>query len=466
MNIQQLLNDKITQAMISAGADSDVQALVRQSGKPQFGDYQANGIMGAAKKLGKNPREFAQSVIDVLDISDIATKVEIAGAGFINIFLNNKWIENSTTAANSDAKLGVNANQHQRVVVDYSSPNVAKEMHVGHLRSTIIGDSVVRTLEFLGNTVIRANHVGDWGTQFGMLIAYLEKMQNENATDMDLSDIEEFYRQAKLNYDNDEAFAEKSRNYVVKLQSGDEYCLSMWRKLVDITMTQCQATYERMNVTLTPNDVMGESLYNPMLPVVVQALKDKGLAVEDDGAVVVFLDEFKNKDGEPMGVIIQKKDGGYLYTTTDIAAAKYRYETLQGDRALVFTDARQAQHMAQAWLITRKAGFVPESFSLEHFTFGMMLGKDGKPFKTRTGGTVKLNDLLDEAIERATVLINDKNTELTDTETQAVIDAVAIGAVKYADLSKNLLPNFSPLLFEVALVISLNFLLNLSVPGS
>ncbi len=437
MNIQQLLNDKITQAMISAGADSDVQALVRQSGKPQFGDYQANGIMGAAKKLGKNPREFAQSVIDVLDISDIATKVEIAGAGFINIFLNNKWIENSTTAANSDAKLGVNANQHQRVVVDYSSPNVAKEMHVGHLRSTIIGDSVVRTLEFLGNTVIRANHVGDWGTQFGMLIAYLEKMQNENATDMDLSDIEEFYRKAKLNYDNDEAFAEKSRNYVVKLQSGDEYCLSMWRKLVDITMTQCQATYERMNVTLTPNDVMGESLYNPMLPVVVQALKDKGLAVEDDGAVVVFLDEFKNKDGEPMGVIIQKKDGGYLYTTTDIAAAKYRYETLQGDRVLVFTDARQAQHMAQAWLITRKAGFVPESFSLEHFTFGMMLGKDGKPFKTRTGGTVKLNDLLDEAIERATVLINDKNTELTDTETQAVIDAVAIGAVKYADLSKN-----------------------------
>ncbi|UTO05889.1 arginine--tRNA ligase [Moraxella sp. FZLJ2107] len=437
MNIQQLLNDKITQAMISAGADSDVQALVRQSGKPQFGDYQANGIMGAAKKLGKNPREFAQSVIDVLDISDIATKVEIAGAGFINIFLNNKWIENSTTAANSDAKLGVKANQHQRVVVDYSSPNVAKEMHVGHLRSTIIGDSVVRTLEFLGNTVIRANHVGDWGTQFGMLIAYLEKMQNENATDMDLSDIEEFYRQAKLNYDNDEAFAEKSRNYVVKLQSGDEYCLSMWRKLVDITMTQCQATYERMNVTLTPNDVMGESLYNLMLPVVVQALKDKGLAVEDDGAVVVFLDEFKNKDGEPMGVIIQKKDGGYLYTTTDIAAAKYRYETLQGDRALVFTDARQAQHMAQAWLITRKAGFVPESFSLEHFTFGMMLGKDGKPFKTRTGGTVKLNDLLDEAIERATVLINDKNTELNDTEKQAVIDAVAIGAVKYADLSKN-----------------------------
>lgn len=437
MNIQQILNDKIKLAMLTAGADSDVQALVRQSGKPQFGDYQANGIMAAAKKLGKNPREFAQSVIDVLDIDDIAAKVEIAGAGFINIFLNNQWLENGLKIANNDTKLGIDATQNQRVVVDYSSPNVAKEMHVGHLRSTIIGDSVVRTLEFLGNTVIRANHVGDWGTQFGMLIAYLEKMQNENATDMDLSDLEEFYRQAKLNYDNDEDFAEKSRNYVVKLQSGDEYCLTMWRKLVDITMAQCQATYDRMNVTLTPNDVMGESLYNPMLPVVVQTLKDKGLAVEDDGAIVVFLDEFKNKDGEPMGVIIQKKDGGYLYTTTDIAAAKYRFETLNGDRVLLFTDARQTLHIQQAWLIARKANLVPDDFVMEHFTFGMMLGKDGKPFKTRTGGTVKLNDLLDEAIERATVLIQNKNPELSDAEKQAVIDAVAIGAVKYADLSKN-----------------------------
>ena len=407
MNIQSILSDKIKQAMILAGADQSCDALVRQSGKPQFGDYQANGIMAAAKKLGLNPREFAQKVLDNAQLSDIAEKLEIAGPGFINIFLNPTWLTTEVSAALSQKNLGIQATDKQTVVIDYSSPNVAKEMHVGHLRSTIIGDAVVRTLEFLGHNVIRANHVGDWGTQFGMLIAYLEKMQNEHASEMELQDLEAFYREAKKHYDEDEVFAEKARNYVVKLQSGDEY------------------------------DVMGESLYNPMLPSIVEDLKKQGLAVEDDGALVVYLDEFKNKEGDPMGVIVQKKDGGFLYTTTDIAAAKYRYETLKADRALVFSDTRQSQHMQQAWLITRKAGYVPDSFSLEHKNFGMMLGKDGKPFKTRTGGTVKLANLLDEAIERATVLINEKNTNLSNDEKEAVIEAVGIGAVKYADLSKN-----------------------------
>lgn len=437
MNIQHILSEKIKQAMIVAGAEQNVEPLVRQSGKVQFGDYQANGIMGAAKKLGLNPREFAQKVVDNVDLNGIAEKLEIAGPGFINIFLAPTWLAQQAENAFSGDKLGINLNQAQTVVVDYSSPNVAKEMHVGHLRSTIIGDGVVRALEFLGNKVIRANHVGDWGTQFGMLIAYLEKMENEHASEMELSDIEAFYREAKRHYDEDEAFAEKSRNYVVKLQSGDEYCLAMWKKLVHITMDQCQQNYNRLNVTLTEKDVMGESLYNPMLPEIVADLKAQGLAVEDDGALVVFLDEFKNKDGDPMGVIVQKKDGGFLYTTTDIAAAKYRFETLKADRALVFSDTRQSQHMQQAWLITRKAGYVPDSFSLEHHNFGMMLGKDGKPFKTRTGGTVKLADLLDEAVERAEKLIAEKNPDLTACEKQAVVEAVAIGAVKYSDLSKN-----------------------------
>lgn len=437
MNIQSILSDKIKQAMIAAGADEQCDALIRQSGKPQFGDYQANGIMAAAKKLGLNPREFAQKVLDRADLSDIAEKTEIAGPGFINIFLNPTWLANNVSAALKDQNLGVSANEKQTIVIDYSSPNVAKEMHVGHLRSTIIGDAVVRTLEFLGHNVIRANHVGDWGTQFGMLIAYLEKMENEHASEMELQDLEAFYREAKKHYDEDEAFAEKARNYVVKLQGGDEYCRTMWKKLVDITMQQNQRNYDRLNVTLTEKDVMGESLYNPMLPAIVEDLKKQGLAVEDEGALVVYLDEFKNKEGESMGVIVQKKDGGFLYTTTDIAAAKYRYETLKADRALVFSDTRQSQHMQQAWLITRKAGYVPDSFSLEHKNFGMMLGKDGKPFKTRTGGTVKLADLLDEAIERATVLINEKNTNLSDDEKTAVIEAVGIGSVKYADLSKN-----------------------------
>ncbi|HHF5087452.1 TPA: arginine--tRNA ligase [Haemophilus influenzae] len=437
MNIQSILSDKIKQAMILAGADQSCDALIRQSGKPQFGDYQANGIMAAAKKLGLNPREFAQKVLDNAQLSDIAEKLEIAGPGFINIFLNPTWLTTEISAALSHKNLGIQATNKQTVVIDYSSPNVAKEMHVGHLRSTIIGDAVARTLEFLGHNVIRANHVGDWGTQFGMLIAYLEKMQHEHASEMELQDLEAFYREAKKHYDEDEIFAEKARNYVVKLQSGDEYCRTMWKRLVDITMQQNQYNYARLNVTLTEKDVMGESLYNPMLPSIVKDLKKQGLAVENDGALVVYLYEFKNKDGDPMGVIVQKKDGGFLYTTTDIAAAKYRYETLKANRALVFSDTRQSQHMQQAWLITRKAGYVPDSFSLEHKNFGMMLGKDGKPFKTRTGGTVKLADLLDEAIERATVLINEKNTNLSNDEKESVIEAVGIGAVKYADLSKN-----------------------------
>ena len=437
MNIQSILSEKIKQAMIDAGADAQCEALVRQSGKVQFGDYQANGIMPAAKKLGLNPREFAQSVLDKAELQDIAEKTEIAGPGFINIFLKDTWLADNINRAVQDPKLGVHNPEKQTVVVDYSSPNVAKEMHVGHLRSTIIGDAVVRTLEFLGNNVIRANHVGDWGTQFGMLIAYLEKMENEHASEMELSDLEAFYRAAKKHYDEDPVFAEKARNYVVKLQSGDEYCRTMWKKLVKITMQQNQHNYDRLNVTLTDKDVMGESLYNPMLPGSVEDLKKQGLAVEDDGALVVYLDEFKNKDGDPMGVIVQKKDGGFLYTTTDIAAAKYRYETLKANRALVFSDTRQSQHMQQAWLITRKAGYVPDSFQLEHKNFGMMLGKDGKPFKTRSGDTVKLADLLDEAIERAGVLISQKSTALSEQEKADVIEAVGIGSVKYADLSKN-----------------------------
>ena len=437
MNIQSILSEKIKQAMIAAGADAQCEALVRQSGKVQFGDYQANGIMPAAKKLGLNPREFAQSVLDKAELQDIAEKTEIAGPGFINIFLKDAWLADNINRAVQDPKLGVHNPEKQTVVVDYSSPNVAKEMHVGHLRSTIIGDAVVRTLEFLGNHVIRANHVGDWGTQFGMLIAYLEKKENEHASEMELSDLEAFYRAAKKHYDEDPVFAEKARNYVVKLQSGDEYCRTMWQKLVKITMQQNQHNYDRLNVTLTDKDVMGESLYNPMLPGIVEDLKKQGLAVEDDGALVVYLDEFKNKDGDPMGVIVQKKDGGFLYTTTDIAAAKYRYETLKANRALVFSDTRQSQHMQQAWLITRKAGYVPDSFQLEHKNFGMMLGKDGKPFKTRSGDTVKLADLLDEAIERAGVLISQKSTALSEQEKADVIEAVGIGSVKYADLSKN-----------------------------
>ncbi|HCL4891177.1 TPA: arginine--tRNA ligase [Salmonella enterica] len=437
MNIQALLSEKVSQAMIAAGAPADCEPQVRQSAKVQFGDYQANGMMAVAKKLGMAPRQLAEQVLTHLDLSGIASKVEIAGPGFINIFLEPAFLAEQVQQALASERLGVSQPTRQTIVVDYSAPNVAKEMHVGHLRSTIIGDAAVRTLEFLGHHVIRANHVGDWGTQFGMLIAWLEKQQQENSGDMALADLEGFYRDAKKHYDEDEAFAERARNYVVKLQSGDTYFREMWRKLVDITMTQNQITYDRLNVTLTRDDVMGESLYNPMLPGIVADLKAKGLAVESEGATVVFLDEFKNKEGGPMGVIIQKKDGGYLYTTTDIACAKYRYETLHADRVLYYIDSRQHQHLMQAWTIVRKAGYVPDSVPLEHHMFGMMLGKDGKPFKTRAGGTVKLADLLDEALERARRLVAEKNPDMSADELEKLANAVGIGAVKYADLSKN-----------------------------
>ncbi|WP_416412296.1 arginine--tRNA ligase [Pantoea sp. App145] len=437
MNIQALLSDKVSQAMIAAGAPADCEPQVRQSAKVQFGDYQANGIMAVAKKLGQAPRQLAEQVIQHLDLHGIASKVEIAGPGFINIFLDRQWLAEQAAQALVLPRLGVSSVAPETVVIDYSAPNVAKEMHVGHVRSTIIGDAAVRTLEFLGHHVIRANHVGDWGTQFGMLIAYLEKQQNEHHEDIALADLEAFYREAKRTYDEDEAFAEIARGYVVKLQGGDEYCRTMWKKLVDITMSQNQKVYDRLNVTLTRKDVMGESLYNDMLPGIVADLKEKGLAVISEGATVVFLDEFKNKEGEPMGVIVQKKDGGYLYTTTDIACAKYRYETLHADRVLYYIDSRQHQHLQQAWTIVRKAGYVPESVPLEHHAFGMMLGKDGRPFKTRTGGTIKLADLLDEAVERALALVSEKNPDMTPQELQDLAEVVGIGAVKYADLSKS-----------------------------
>ncbi|MGL5947982.1 MAG: arginine--tRNA ligase [Aeromonas sp.] len=401
------------------------------------GDLATNLAMLLAKPAGKNPRELAAAIIEHLPASALIAKVEIAGPGFINFFFDTQWLAGQVETLLQDDKAGVKLPSPQTVVVDYSAPNVAKEMAVHHIRSTVLGDVAARALEFLGHKVIRANHIGDWGTQFGMLIAYLEKMSNEHASDMELKDLEAFYTQAKRHYDEDAEFAERARGYVVKLQGGDEYCRTMWKKLVDMTMAQNQINYDRLSIRLTNADIMGESMYNDMLPGIVSDLKAQGLAVESAGATVVFLDEFKNKEGEAMGVIIQKSDGGFLYTTTDIACAKYRYEKLGAERVMYFIDSRQHQHLLQAWEITRKAGYVPADLPLEHHAFGMMLGKDGRPYKTRTGGTVKLVDLLNEAEERAAALLESRNSDLSAEDKAKVVHAIAMGAVKYADLSKN-----------------------------
>lgn len=407
------------------------------------GDFATNAAMLLAKPLGQKPRDIAELIIKNLPQDERISKIEIAGPGFINFFVNANYSAAQLTEMLADDRLNIaKVEQPQNIVVDYSAPNVAKEMAVHHIRSTVIGDAMVRVLEFLGHNVIRANHIGDWGTQFGMLIAYLEKCENESGSGMELSDFEAFYREAKRFYDEDEAFAQKARSYVVKLQGGDEYCQKMWQKLVTMTMEQNQAIYDRLDVTLSQKDVMGESLYNPMLPEVVDDLIKKGIAVEDQGAIVVFLDDMKNKDGEKFGYIVRKSDGGYLYNTTDIACVKYRVDHFHAQRMVYFTDSRQHAHLEAAWKIARMAGYVPEGVSIEHAPFGMMLGKDGKPFKTRTGGTVKLKDLLDEAEKRVSDMLDARGGEYTPEERKQVVHDVAIGAVKYADLSKNRLTDY------------------------
>ena len=441
-HIQALLEQTVStlQQQGKLPADLDFRVQVDRTKDKSHGDLATNLALLLAKPAGQNPRVLAQLLVDNLPASELVAKTELAGPGFINFFLDSSWLARQIDAmvANDRANIPV-AEEIQTVVVDYSAPNVAKEMHVGHLRSSVIGDAVVRTLEFLGHKVIRANHIGDWGTQFGMLIAHLEELEKENpdVADSGLADLEQFYRESKQKYDADPVFAERARNYVVKLQGGDTYCLAMWQKLVNITLHHNQEIYERLNVSLTPEHVMGESMYNPMLTGIVEDLQAKGLAVESEGAIVVYLDEYKNKDGEPMGVIVRKRDGGFLYTTTDIACAKYRYEQLHADRVLYFIDSRQHQHLMQAWSIVHKAGYVPESVSLEHHAFGMMLGKDGRPFKTRTGGTVRLVDLLNEAEERATALLAKRDTDFSEEEKHDIARRVAMGAVKYADLSKS-----------------------------
>ena len=440
MNIRTLLDQYFSEAFTKAALPEGSPTVIKPSSRPEFGQYQVNGIMGAAKKLKKNPREIAQTVIEQLDIDDIADKVEVAGPGFINIHLKAEWLSQQLETARQSDQVGIaKSQQPMNIVVDYSGPNLAKEMHVGHLRSTIIGDAVVRTLELLGHHVIRQNHVGDWGTQFGMLIAHMvdQKTDNENDLSVKLADLESFYRDAKLRFDEDETFAETARDYVVKLQSGDEQCKQLWQQFIDISLQHCEEVYEQLNVSLSRDDVKPESSYNDDLPNVIQALDEQGLLTESDGAKVVFLDELKAKDDKPFPVIVQKSDGGYLYATTDLAALRYRHKELAAKRAMYFVDARQNLHLTSVFLIAKKAGFVPDDMQLEHLAFGTMMGKDGKPFKTRTGGTVKLIDLLNEAEERAYALVAEKNPDLSDEEKKQIAHKVGIGAVKYADLSKN-----------------------------
>ena len=428
-HINQIIQDAFTKADISHEAMS-----VSEATKPEFGDYQFNGAMALAKKLGKNPRVIATEILNHLDFTGALSKGEIAGPGFINLWLNPLWLASECQVASLDERLNIVKKETPiKAVIDYSGPNMAKQMHVGHLRSTIIGDTLANLLHFLGDDVIRQNHIGDWGTQFGMLIAYLEE-QNEDGS-VSLKDLEKFYKEAKGRFDEDATFADKAREYVVKIQSGDTHCLNLWQKFIDISLGHCEEVYEKLDVKLTRDDVRAESFYNAQLPKVVETLQNRGFLEESNGAKCVFL------EGDEIPVIVQKGDGGYLYATTDLAALEFRANTLEAKRICYVVDARQAGHFKQVFTVAKNAEFVASDVSLEHIAFGTMMDKGGKPFKTRDGGTIKLINLLDEAVIKAKESINNKD-DYSESELADLAKTIGIGAVKYADLSINRESNY------------------------
>ncbi|MBR8830022.1 MAG: Arginine--tRNA ligase [Chroococcopsis gigantea SAG 12.99] len=436
-------------AIIAAfGADyADVDPLLVPASNPKFGDYQSNLSLSLAKQLGDKPRAIAEKLLAHLQLSDICLPPEIAGPGFINLTLKPSYLETQLSGLNKDSRLGVELAQPiQKVIVDFSSPNIAKEMHVGHLRSTIIGDSIARVLEFRGHDVLRLNHVGDWGTQFGMLTAYLKEVYPsalDTADALDLGDLVTFYKQAKVRFDSDPDFKETARNGVVKLQSGDTETLKAWQLLCAQSRREFQKIYDLLDIKLNER---GESFYNGLLPGVVEDLDGKKLLETDDGAQCVFLDGFTNKDGDRLPLIVKKTDGGYNYATTDLAAITYRVNEDRADRIIYVTDAGQANHFAQIFQVAKKAGLLPDNVEPVHVPFGLVLGEDGKKLKTRSGDTVKLQDLLDEAITRARNDLENRLQEEGRQETAEFIEnvstTVGLAAVKYADLSQNRNSNY------------------------
>ncbi len=446
---QEQLKLKFEQALVAAfGADyAGVDPILVSASNPKFGDYQANVALSLSKKLGKQPRAIASAIVEKLDVSEMCESPEIAGPGFINLKLKREYLEAQLKAIQIDPRLGIPATKTpQREIVDFSSPNIAKEMHVGHLRSTIIGDSIARILEFQGHDVLRLNHVGDWGTQFGMLITYLREVYPEaltTANALDIGDLVTFYRQAKLRFDADEVFQETARQEVVRLQAGAEDTLHAWKLLCEQSRQEFQIIYDLLDIQVIER---GESFYNPLLPSVVQDLDASGLLVENQGAKCVFLEGFTNREGEPLPLIVQKSDGGYNYATTDLASLRYRIQQDEAKRIIYVTDVGQGNHFAQVFQVARKAGWIPDDVELVHVSFGLVLGEDGKRYRTRSTENVPLRDLLDEAIARSRIDLEKRLQEEEREETPEFINEVAqivgISAVKYADLSQNRTSNY------------------------
>jgi len=443
------LKSCLEQALVAVFGEAftGTDPMLAPTSNPKFGDYQSNAPMALAKRLGKAPRAIAEELIQQLDVSEFCLPPAIAGAGFINFTLKPEYLEARLSAFQVDDRLGVEAvKKPKRTIVDFSSPNIAKEMHVGHLRSTIIGDCIARILEFQGHDVLRLNHVGDWGTQFGMLITYLREVCPEALTTadaLDLGDLVAFYKKAKQRFDEDPQFQEQSRQEVVQLQSGSKETLRAWNLLCEQSRKEFQVIYNLLDICITER---GESFYNSLLGSVVEDLEKAGLLVEDHGAKCVFLDGFQNREGQPLPLIIQKSDGGYNYATTDLAAIRYRIREDHAKRLIYVTDAGQANHFAQVFQVARRAEWIPEDITIEHVQFGLVQGEDGKKLKTRSGDTIRLRDLLDEAVDRARADLESRLKEEERHETEEFIanasQIVGVSAVKYADLSQNRTSNY------------------------
>jgi arginyl-tRNA synthetase len=420
-----------------AGVDPMVHASERA-------DYQADLAMGLAKQVRRSPREVAETIVAHADLAGICERAEVAGPGFINFTLERSFIERCVRAVAADPRLGVpRAERREKVVIDYSAPNVAKEMHVGHLRSTIIGDTLARLFELIGHEVVRQNHIGDWGTPFGMLIEQLiDLRKGAEPAESSLGELNQFYRAARVKFDADPAFAERARQRVVALQAGDRPTLELWRGLVETSQRHFSGVYARLGVTLTNDDVRGESSYNAMLPEIATELTQKGLADFSDGALCVFAPGFVNRAGEPLPLIVRKQDGGFGYAATDLAALKYRTQTLGGTRLLYVVGAPQQQHFAMVFAVGALAGWLEPPVRAEHVAFGSILGADRKMLKTRAGDTVPLTALLDEAVERARAELVKRDPGIDAATLASLAPQIGIGAIKYADLANDRIKDY------------------------
>ncbi|WP_343155272.1 arginine--tRNA ligase [Buchnera aphidicola (Kurisakia onigurumii)] len=443
MNIKKILYKTIIQSFEKIGINKKYDPIISRTNTEYRGQYQANGIIKISKIEKKDPKKLSNKIINLIKSKKIFKKVFYTKPGFINFIINPEWISEKLNIILKKNNLHIKKKKKETIVIDYSSPNIAKEMHIGHLRSTVLGDSFAKLASFLGHKVIKVNHIGDWGTNFGIILAfYKEKKINLSNLTKNLKNIEKHYIIAKKKFDNDKKFANLSQKYNLKLNKNNINCKKIWKKIVSYSIKKNNVIYKKLNISLKNKHIKGESAYHHMLPEIIEDLLKKKIAKKIDGSVVVILKKFKNRIGKPMGIIIQKKDSSFLYSTIDIACLKYRCSILNANRIIYYTDSRQSQYLQQIILIAKMAGYIPNNTIIEHHTFGMVLSKNNKPFKTRDGNNIKLIHLIKEAEKRAYSITKTKNSNLKPKEIISISKKIGIGSIKYSDLSKNRITNY------------------------